>query len=248
MAALRETVELHAHRKRVHFHHAVAQRQAAELVFKTGRAQHRGQKIPHIIVRVKTDQARTEQTLDDFLAPRARQHPENFPGRKRDVQEKSDGHFRKFFAHQLRQQHQMIIVNPQHVVRAQRVHHRLAENAVDVPVFLPVLLLVMRQHRKIMEQRPDGLVAETEVKPVHAFFRQKKRAGFELLFAISPHRRLMFGRNTRAGPAHPQIIKPLRAVQRLAVEITPQPGRQPARAGFELRRAFLKRHRERQTV
>jgi hypothetical protein len=65
-----KAVEFHAHRKRVHLHHAVAQRQTAEMVFIAGRAQHRGQKIPDIIVRVKTDQAGAEQPLNDFLAPR----------------------------------------------------------------------------------------------------------------------------------------------------------------------------------
>ena len=119
------------------------------------------------------------------------------------MQKKPDGHFRELFTHQFWQQHQVVVVNPENVVRAQRIHHRFAEDLVDVPVFLPVVLLVMRQRREIMEQRPEGLVAKTEVKPIHALLRQINRTGIEFLFGISPHRCLMFRRDACASPAHP---------------------------------------------
>ena len=153
------------------------------MVFVTDRAQHRGEKIADKIVRVKADDTGTEQAFDDLLAPAAREHAENFPGGKRDVQEKADGHFWKFFAHQFWQQHQVVIVDPQDVIGPQRGDDGVGEGAIYLLVLLPITFFVPREGGKIMEQRPDGLVAEAKIEAVHAFFRQKNRGGIELLAA-----------------------------------------------------------------
>src|SRR6185312_6936339 len=110
----------------------------AQLMLITQRAQYRRQKIPYIIVRVKTDEARSQQTIKDLLTPLAWQHLEDLERGKRDVQEKSDGHFRKFFTHELGQQHQVIIMYPQDIIRFQHLDHRLGEEPVHLAVFLPV--------------------------------------------------------------------------------------------------------------
>ena len=54
----------------------------------------------------------------------------------------------KPLANQPRQQHELVVMHPHQVVRAQHLHHRLRKDAVHLLVFLPVILLVARQVRE----------------------------------------------------------------------------------------------------
>ena len=57
-------------------------------------------------------------------------------------------------------------MNPQNVVRTDELQQRRAEGFIDLLVLQPVVLIVLRGRGKIVEQRPDRLVAKTFVELV----------------------------------------------------------------------------------
>jgi hypothetical protein len=194
---------------------------------------------------VKTNQAGPQQSFDDLRPPGPRQQSKHLVGGKWNVQKETDGHPRKTCPHQTRQQKKMIVMNPQDVLRLQHFSQGVGERAVDALVFLPMLLFELRQHREIMEERPKGAIAKAEIKTIYAFFRQKDRRGLEFFLAKLPHGRLLLHRDAGPRPSHPQILELFVRVRARAVQVTPQPGRQPARAGGKPRLAVVEGHRER---
>src|SRR5918993_4921272 len=91
------------------------------------------------------------------------------------MQEKAYGSLRSPGFDQPRQQHQVIIMNPQDVIGSDDVFQRIAEDLVDLFVLLPVVELIFGESRKVVKQRPNGRVAKSEIELLHLFFAEKHR-------------------------------------------------------------------------
>ncbi len=139
--ALGEAREINAHGKSIHFDHAVAQGQIAQMVLITRRAQDRREEIARIIVRMKSNQAGPKQSFNDLRPPGPRQQAKYLVRWKRDMQKETNGHLRESLPHQARQEQKVIVVNPQDVLRLQHLRQGVGESAIDPLVFLPMLLL-----------------------------------------------------------------------------------------------------------
>ena len=71
--------------------------------------------MAHVRRRVEADEVGAEQAFEQLLAPR--QDAEDLGRRKRDVQEEADARARHALAQHARHEHQLIVVDPDHVAR-----------------------------------------------------------------------------------------------------------------------------------
>ena len=74
------------------------------------------------------------------------------------MQEKAYARVRQPLAQHARQQHELVVVHPDQIVRAGVLDHGVAEPAVGFDVGLPALGREAQTRRQVMKQRPDGLV------------------------------------------------------------------------------------------
>src|SRR5688572_23425577 len=96
------------------------------------------------------------------------------------MQEKSDGSIRNSCPQHCRQEHQVIIVNPDHITRFIYRHYLIAKDLIRFDVMIEVLILVTCVRRKVMKQRPDGVVAESIIMFVARSCWQKDRVKCEI--------------------------------------------------------------------
>ena len=162
-------------------------------------------------MRVKTDQARAEQSLDDFRAPRPRQQAEHFVGRKRNVEEKTDGRSIPGNAPARDAATASGDSRGSHNTSSGR---RIFASASAKSPFTRLYSCQCSssktgQRGEIMEQRPDGAIAETEVKTIHAVAGHEDGGSVIVGFAELPDRRLL-SRTRRWNPA----IRPTRTRRR----------------------------------
>ncbi len=103
-------------------------------------------------------------------------------------------------------QHQVVVVYPDKIVRLNHFQHTLAEHLIDVLVLLPHLFLIDSVRRKVVKERPDGFVAETEIELIHLFLREEDRMRRVLVEDLCPE--LFFESNVDccAGPTNPEIL------------------------------------------
>src|ERR687897_698092 len=93
------------------------------------------------------------------------------------MQEKAYGSLRSPGFDQPRQQHQVIIMNPQDVIGSDDVFQRIAEDLVDLFVLLPVVELIFGESRKVVNQLPlerdfDRAPRPTDPKMFHTKSRR----------------------------------------------------------------------------
>ena len=81
-------------------------------------AQDAAEERPGIVVRVESNQVRTEESLEDLPVPR--EETEDVVRREWDVQEESDAGFRNSLSDEARQQQEVIVVNPERIAALQR--------------------------------------------------------------------------------------------------------------------------------
>ncbi len=74
------------------------------------------------------------------------------------MEKKSDLRLAGLFADALRQQHQMIVVHPDQVVFFENAGNGAAERAIALLISRPAFGGKIHPRRKVMEERPDGLV------------------------------------------------------------------------------------------
>ena len=72
------------------------------------------------------------------------------------MQEEADAPARQGGAQQLRQEHKMVIMNPDGGVWLGQLGNSASKNLVDVTIFRPIFIRVYRVLREIMEERPEG--------------------------------------------------------------------------------------------
>lgn len=86
------------------------------------------------------------------------------------MEEEADADARQLIPDQIRQQHQVVVVNPQDIVRPGHFQQRRGEDIVDSLVLQPEVFVVSGVGGKVMEKRPDGLIAKALVEILEIFF------------------------------------------------------------------------------
>ena len=124
----------------------------------------------------------------------------------------------------------MIIVDPDHITRTHLRCNHLAEVTVHLFINFPHRLFINRQYREIMKQRPDRLVAKTQIKLIHQLFFDKYRFTLAHLAQLACHQVMILWGDAVAGPADPFMFGQLHALRLTAFEKRPQSTDQPPRA------------------
>ena len=136
-------------------------------------AQDTVQEMLGVVVGVEPDQVRPQETLQDLPAPRLGQQAENLERGEGDVQEEPDRGRGLLLPQQLGEQHEVVVVNPDHVVGLHERRHGLTENAVDAPVMGVETLLAGDVGGEVVKQGPDSLVTEPVIELVHGAVREE---------------------------------------------------------------------------
>ena len=200
----------------------------------------RGEAVAHVRRRVEADEVGAEQAFEQLLAPR--QDAEGLERRKRDVQEKADARARHAFAQHGGHEHQLIVVDPDHVARPVHARDRVGEAAIRVFVRGPVVGVERNAIEQVVEQRPDHAVRKALVEAMD-FFRGEMHRHDVLAIELRLHVDLLGGRQRGgvAGPANPHAGP---AFVRAA-----QAGGEAARRRFERHRALIIRfHGDREAI
>ena len=121
---------------------------------------------------METQQIAVQHALQDLLS--YRQDPVDFATRKRRVQEESYLHVlglvTELFAQHRRQQHQVIVVNPDEVVVLNMLCKLFGEDAVRIAICNPSVLVKADLTGMVVEKRPqDGVCADGQLLPSTIF-------------------------------------------------------------------------------
>ena len=122
------------------------------------------------------------------------------------MQEKAYGSLGPPSFDQPRQQHQVIIMNPQDVVGSDDVFQRIAEDLIDLFVLLPVFGVILGESRKVMKQRPNGRVAKPEIELLHLLFAEKHRVRLKATERLSDQLPLERDLYRASRPADPKMF------------------------------------------
>jgi hypothetical protein len=74
----------------------------------------------------------------------------------------------------------MIVLDPHQIIRLENILKRLKIYFVYILVGIPVVSIICHITRQVMEQGPDGSVAEPEIKLIHLFFGEKDRVSLQV--------------------------------------------------------------------
>jgi hypothetical protein len=125
-------------------------------------AQERRREVAQVRRRVKADEVRAEESLENLLAER--QRAEHLGGGKRNVEEVADADFGNALAQELRHQHELIVVHPHDVAGTMVLRDDVGEVAVRALVRGPALHVDRQLVEKVVEGRPQDRVAESLVE------------------------------------------------------------------------------------
>ncbi len=209
----------------------VADLDAAEMVVMTQRAVNAAQEVLRVVVGVKAHEIRTEDASQQLLTPSRGQEPEHFEGRKRDVQKKADGQTRMPGPQQGGQQHQLIVLHPHAITRLDQAFQFVGEPLVALHVRLPLPGVIHGIRREVVQQRPQGLVAEPVIEIVSLVSAHENRPAAVRAHRTLTHVRLFLGRNVSARPANPDTLQVVLAF--FTLKVGPQCRDQASRAGLE---------------
>ena len=158
------------HGEGIHLHHPAFEVDLVEADLVAQQPPYRAQKMAFVVVGVEADQVGPEQAPEHLVPPG--QGAEDFVGREGDVEEKADGEPGAQFPQHLGYQHELVVVHPNQVVVGRRSRHGIGKFAVDRHIGLPVGQFKLGVFHEVVEQRPDGAVAEAKVEPVNLFLAQ----------------------------------------------------------------------------
>ncbi len=122
---------------------------------------------------MKADEVSAEETGEDLLSPG--QVPEYLVRREGDVVEIADLCIGQALPEHLGQEHQVIVVNPDDVAGLDHFHHGVAELLVHPLINVPCLRVVVHEVVEVVEERPEGVVAESVVVVLDVVRREKDR-------------------------------------------------------------------------
>ena len=101
----------------------------------------------------------------------ARQGGEDFHRRERGVQEEPHGPGYPRAAQLFTHRDEVVIVDPDQVLRIDQAYQFLGEDGVDLQIARVVLLTECRQVETVVEERPKGTIGETVVIFIVVFAR-----------------------------------------------------------------------------
>src|SRR5215472_2167593 len=137
-----EFFEVDAHRECADLDTSILYYEASEAMLIAYYALNAAEEILCVIVGVKTNKVSSKQALQDLPAPRRWQEPKNFKLGKRNMQKKANPHLRQGLAQQMGQEHQVIIMYPDRIVRSDCFEKSCAEGVIDLAILRPVFLVV----------------------------------------------------------------------------------------------------------
>ena len=185
--------------------------------------------MAHVVVGMEADEVGSQHAADDLVAPR--QRAERLVVGEGDVQEEPDGRIRQRLAQHRRQQHEVVVLDPQRVAGARFGQHCLAEPFVHAPVGLPFFFVEACELGEPVEQRPDGRVGEALVVGFGVAVVQEHRAAIALVERRGqPGALVVVHARIRVGPTDPEVAV-------LLVQGAQARG-QAAHAALELEAAF----------
>src|SRR6056300_355074 len=111
---------------------------------------------------MKTDKISSHKTAQHFLS--LWENPENFKGRKRNMQKESDRDILNLLADQIRNKQQLIIVYPNRVTGLYLFYNSLGELLIDLFIGLPLVIVKNDILFEVMKKRPNGFIGQSEVK------------------------------------------------------------------------------------
>ena len=169
-----ERLDLDADRIDAHLHVAVA---IAHRVDAQVDAQHLGGRVDEVVavrLGVKADQVGAQQAGQDLLT--CRQDTEHVGGGPGNVQEEADARARHTLAQVAGHQHQLVVVDPDRVVRAQLAGDGLGEALVDRLVGAPFVARIQPDFvEQVVKQRPEHRVGVAVVIERDLTARQRHR-------------------------------------------------------------------------
>ena len=177
--SLRITVVIDTHGKRVHQCESVVECDAPQLVLHAQKPSRASKEIAHVVVGVKADQVGAEQSRDHLFAPR--HHPKRLERWEWDVQEEPNRRIGHLVAQHLGQEHELVVLHPDHIARPRDLEHRVAETLVGLDVRLPHRQLELDVLDEVVEQRPKRAVRKAVVVAAYDVFGQEDRHALMLL-------------------------------------------------------------------
>ena len=120
-----------------------------------------GEEMANVAVGMEPNEVCSKEAGEDLSSPG--QVPEDFERGKGDVVEVTDLGIGKTFPEHLREEHQVVVVDPDGVVGPGHLHHGVAELLVHPLVNLPCLGVVLCIEVEVVEERPESIVAEPVV-------------------------------------------------------------------------------------
>ncbi len=100
---------------------------------------HGFQEILHVVVGVETHHIGPHDTVDDDIAPGRGQQPKYLERGKGNMEKEADFVFGKLLPDQVGQHHQLVVVNPDHVVGLDDVLHGFVKQQIGFLVRLEEL-------------------------------------------------------------------------------------------------------------
>ena len=78
------------------------------------------------------------------------------------------------------EEHEVVIMDPNDIPVLNRIQDSLTEHFVHMPVLPPLFFIERGVSREIVEQRPDGPVAEPVIELLHLLAGEKNRERVEI--------------------------------------------------------------------
>src|SRR5215470_944747 len=137
-----EFFEVDAHRECADLNASILYYEASKSMLVAYNALNAAEEILGVIVGVKTNKVSSKQALQDLPAPCPRQQSKNLKLGKRNMQKKADPDLRQCLAQQMGQEHQVIIMYPDRIVRADCFEESCAKGIIDASILRPIFLVV----------------------------------------------------------------------------------------------------------
>ena len=164
-----------------------------------GEAADAAQEVAGVGGALEADQVGSEQALDDVPAPG--QLREDLQRREGNVVEEADLQVRAVLAQHLRDQLQLVVLDPHRGALGGHGGGGVGEPAVDGPVGVPPGAVELRRRNDVVIERPQGGVGEALVIQLHLGGAQRHRQQVHVVMVELVQ---LFVRS--AVPAHPRAV------------------------------------------
>src|SRR5205814_6450099 len=160
----------------VRFDDPVAEENLPHFVLVAQNAADARQEILTVVMGVEACEVGPEDPIQECGAPAVRQQAKDLVGGERNVQREANPDARELLLEQRRQKEELVVMYPYQVAGLGHLRDRVTEGSVDALVASPKALVVVDLGKEVMEQRPEGVVAESLVVRFGFRPRQKHRA------------------------------------------------------------------------